>query len=558
VRGIAYILFKKGIITLQDFNKIITRADQEIGIVNQYHEMTPVSEPWPYDTFFPKSSLPSREPYVCDIRNASHDLHLPLISIQGLVNRTSPQIYFIFNDWDIFWLNNMLEKGYIDSWIDISPQDLFDLFKDQFPCVVIPDQDLFMEPNISQIVASINDCIISKDPLPGHEIIDMSEYGFKTNAEALSWAWDTYKAEVSHHQISSIYPKEDNYSSLSTRDYFIQHKVFTFWITGDKDGASATCSPFEEMKVMMKIFSELPVNIPCRGFYWHGDGVGLQECSGVELLGEFGKITVVSDGFTNLSFHSGFGVENYTAPPDLPLPPLDPKIYVAMTMSDGDNINTLENYFPDYLLSPSNGKFPIGFGMGPSIIDLAPVIGSWYYENALPGNEFLTDVSGVGYIYPETYATRYNSKEIIFDGFLSRTDQYMHRVDHAIVRPISGGINEFEEYGLKISGLLALFPDYGRSVSTYGEATFKLSTGIPFFRTGNRYDNGIQGIISDIQSLAGTRRPAFVNAFIWNWGYKMEDLAQMVSSAPADFVFLTPAQLAKLYLEASPTTANFN
>lgn len=553
VRGVGYIALKKGLIGKSTFLKIINKSDVRLSELYKYQNINTVEEQKPFKGVFPKSQPPSKTVYVADVSQAYEELRLALVTLQGLVNREKPQIYLIFSKWDKFWLDYMKNEGHIEDIIEIAPEELFDIFKDKITCVVFPKQEIFEEPNLSVTVASVENCIVGNEGAPFMAKISNPGKWISLpdqvvdNASGLKYVYEKYKDKINHFLLASIYPKN---KSTNTRDYFYQHKVFTFWITGEKDGVCKTCSPIDELKVMMKVFAELPVNIPVRGFYWAGDGVGLQEGPGVSLLSEFGKITVVSDGFANLSFHSGFYLENYKQKKIISEDkPVEKKIYVAITLSDGDNLNTLYNYFPDYVNDPLFGTFPVGFGMGPTIIDLAPLIGEWYYKQQKKNIEYITDVSGVGYIIPEVFGIRYKEKSKVFQGFISLTDEYMARADHHIVRPISGGKQEFEVYGKGIQTLIALFPDYGKTgdVKTYEDAVFKLSNGIPVFRASNRYENDFEGVIKDIQDLVGNQRPAFVNAFLCNWFWNMEKIKELIQKSPSDFVFVSPSELVKLF-----------
>ena len=54
----------------------------------------------------------------------------------------------------------------------------------------------------------------------------------------------------------------------------------------------------------------------------------------------------------------------------------------------------------------------------------------------------------------------------------------------------------------------------------------------------------------DAARIAKTSRPAFLNAFIWNWGSTLGDLKKTLEILGPDYVAVTPSQLHALY-EAS-------
>jgi hypothetical protein len=215
---------------------------------------------------------------------------------------------------------------------------------------------------------------------------------FKTNVEAFRWAFDTMLPELSHHYGMCAHPDLAYHGNFDT---LVQHKGLCFWITGKKDGRLPGADSLAERAFFAELFAKLPVNIPFRGFWWHGHGVGLGEGGGVTFGGEYGKITVVADGIPNISIHSAIRIDSLKQKPFPPPPKLDPsKAYCCFTMSDGDNLNTLYSFFPQHFQHELHGAFPMGWGMGPSALDIIPAIAEWYYERQLPADEFIADVSG--------------------------------------------------------------------------------------------------------------------------------------------------------------------
>ena len=58
---------------------------------------------------------------------------------------------------------------------------------------------------------------------------------------------------------------------------------------------------------------------------------------------------------------------------------------MSFVVSDGDNVawdlRGLQQYFGD----AARGSFSVGYGVSPSLVDLAPSVLRWYYENASSG-----------------------------------------------------------------------------------------------------------------------------------------------------------------------------
>ena len=262
----------------------------------------------------------------------------------------------------------------------------------------------------------------------------------------------------------------------------------------------------------------------------------------------FGKITLVSDLITNLSVHSGIPATKLVQKPRPPAPPLDrKKVYVSFTMSDGDNLCTWRGYFRRYFEDPLRGTIPVGWGMGPTILDLAPDWARWYYEKATPNDEFICDVSGVAYIYPPSWGTALRNRADAFRYFYNATADYMGKMDMKTVRLMNVEAKDIAQVGPLLPGIDFLMPDYGfASVNSYSGLTYNLPTGQSVFRAITN-GSGPQNLADQIRSRVKGSRPAFVNAFIWNWGSNLSDLKKTLDLLGPEFVAVTPSQLQSLY-----------
>ena len=210
----------------------------------------------------------------------------------------------------------------------------------------------------------------------------------------------------------------------------------------------------------------MPLEAVVRGYWWHGDDMGLGENGGVALGSQFGKITTVSDYVTNYSVFSGVVLPALKQKPQPPAPKLDPtKVYVAITMSDGDNLITWRDFWRGYFTDPLHGTFPLGYGIGPTLIDVAPTMARWYYDHAAPTDEFLCDVSGAGYVYPTDWGAALHDRPAAFADYDAWTQKYMDRLDLHGLRIMGTETEDMREAiartGAGLPGVPFLLPDYG-------------------------------------------------------------------------------------------------
>ncbi len=508
----------------------------------------------PYETFQPKMPEPAAQLYVADVRRLSFDEKLLLSSLQGIVNRKQPRIYLQYGEDDRFWLGEMQKRGQTGAAIEVAkPLDLVEKFRAEIPGVVISDPNVYASPCVAASLSGADSFVIATPQLAAQlklPIVADLRGKFTDNAAALRYIRTQVFPRLNPYISICLDPSMYDNGSL---DQIIAARGAVFWITGhraqDKPGAD-TSAELEEIKAL---FAQMPLHSVVRGFWWHGDGQGIDETPGVSLSSQFGKVTIVSDLTPNFSVFSGVKLQSLKQKPQAAVPTLDKsKIYIAITMSDGDNLVTWRRYFREYFNDPLHGTFPVGWGMGPTLIDVAPTWAQWYFDNATDKDEFICDVSGVGYIYPPDWGAvlSKSDREKSERSFYNWTQDYMARMDMKSLRLMNVATEDIARVGRLTPRVPFLMPDYGwRDENKYPELTYTLPTGQPVFRAIS-YDGSPEKMANDIRTRIGNSRPAFTNVFIWNWGSKMKDLKKMLDLLGPDYVAVTPSQLAALYQQS--------
>jgi len=193
--------------------------------------------------------------------------------------------------------------------------------------------------------------------------------------------------------------------------------------------------------------------------------------------------------------------------------------------------------------------------MSPAILDLAPGWARWYYEKATPNDEFICDVSGIAYMYPSSWGMSLKDKDGAFCWFYEQTGEYMQRMDMNTIRLMDVHRDDIARVGPLLPGLDYLLPDYGHAGGiAYRELTYTLPTGQSVFRAVTS-GSGPEHLAGQIRARTAGSRPAFVNAFIWNWGSSLSDLKKTLELPGSTYVAVTPSQFNALYREANKGTA---
>ncbi len=550
VRGTVAALARQGLLT----GTAKTRAFAALDSLPRPQVDANLTLPTPtrsYPTLQPKSPPPARHLYVADVRHLPQEQTLLLASVQGIVNRKQPRIYLLTSDDDQFWLDQMQASGQTDAPIPVTdPLSLVQTFRSEIKGAVVSDPSVYVSPCIAVDIAGLDDLAIATPELAsrlGLPIKADLRGKFKDDADALRYAR------------TDLLPRLNPYLALcldppllgSQVDDIVAARGSCFWITGPKAQNKPGANEAAERAEITKTFAHMPLNAVIRGFWWHGDGMGLDETPGVALGSRYGKITTVSDYVANFSVTSGVRLTALKQHPQQPAPALDrSKVYVAITISDGDNFSPWRGVFRQFMNDPLYGTIPVAFGMGPSLIDVAPNEAQWYYAHAAPNTEFLCDVSGAGYIYPTDWAKALKNRPAQLQTFYGLTNDYMARMDMHTLRLMNVGTNDIAAAGRDLPGIGFLMPDYGLAgESGYPQYTYTLPTGQPVFRGASDGPGGAT-LADEIRSHAGTTRPAFLNAFVYLWGAHMSNLQQMLTLLGPGYVPVTPTQLNTLYREA--------
>ena len=556
VRSVAWCLRQKGQLAQSAMAALFSRMDAAGRPEPLPAGLDFMDQPRPWgDTFLPKSKPPARRLFMVDTTKCRPDERIALACLQGLTSREQPRIWLHFPWRDRFWLDWHRTKGYIDGYDAVEDwRTLFRRFAGAYRGAILPDEKLYRGALLAANVAACEDLIVATPRLAkelGLSVKVDLRGRFETYADGMAWVWDTYKRRLSHHLCDFMHPQRLGNGAFA---YDLQWRAAMFWIAGPVDASEPGADLLREKQLIAKMLAEMAPNAVVLGFPFAGKGIGLGEVDGVALASRYAKPLVCTDSLSNTCVMSGVAL------PDLeqhrPAPPkLDRgKIYIALNVSDGDNQNVWIKYHKRYFVHDRFGEVSVAFGMGPPIMDLMPAVAQWYYERGGPSTEFFADVSGVGYVQPQSYGTAYRDRDAVFAGFLGWTREYLAKMDMKTVRPVRGEDDLLVRYSQKLPSLHSVFADMGCYSGRKGiqNLTYALPTGLPVFRSATTWRHGKDGFLREIREHVGATRPAFVNGFVHCWTFRdMADIARIYDERDGDMVFVTPSQLADLYVSAA-------
>ena len=303
--------------------------------------------------------------------------------------------------------------------------------------LVVTDPEFPVTVNIATMLAGIHDLLIVSPALAeelsdSFPLVEDLRGRWSSKVEAYRWAREALWSGLRRDILAIRYP-----DSVRDRDYIVQFRIFTFWISGDVDGLQPGSDPDEEMRFAAELFAETPANCPVMGYPYAGEGIGPGEGGGVALATRYGKYIVCD--CPNLSVHSGVPAPRFEQRPPRQVELDDGKVYVSFIISDGDNLNCWDSAHQPLWNAACRGQVALGWNVMPGCWELIPDMLAHYYETASDNDCFIACGGGVGYANPHLYASRTADPEGAHRDYVEQTSGYLEKLDIDILNPYHMG-----------------------------------------------------------------------------------------------------------------------
>jgi hypothetical protein len=412
-----------------------------------------------------------------------------LLSLQGLVNRTQPRIYFASAALGAFWLTqvNVPQNAVAD------PMTLLTKYASEVKGIVIYDDTLIDTVNLATTIAGIQGGVVSSPALAA--TLTAAPYSFpvladlRTNHFADATAVYTYELATFASQTSNrVIVGLDPTIADCLRDYAVATQAAVVWL----DPQSST-----QLPILDSYLQRLETNAPYMGWW-------TQEQAGVSAAAKFGVPTYAANYAQNLSALAGVHVA-ITPPAPPPPPSLANKIYVALFVSDGDNVEEVQNFIPTKWSDPNRGKVPITWTTQPAMVDLDPATLAYYWSTATPNDVLVSGPSGLGYTYPELWPTQ------AFTAYTQASASYLQRAGLRVITawnqstPLAGSApgNDYAANMPHLLGLTEQLP--GGALTVAGGKLPVLSLTVPYGASESDLEIGIE-----IQVAFWNGQPRFI------------------------------------------------
>lgn len=343
---------------------------------------------WPAGQAFPHFQAPAGELYGFDMRSADLDdcEKVMLSTLQGIVNRKQPRLFLFdhVSEGKYKWpdlLGLSIDENTSEGWIAAVAE-----YSDELRGVILYDPSKSRHyANLASTVASLEDCIpvtpqiyaaleAAGVSLPVVE--DFTALAYTKPQEIYEFMYEKYWERCTDRLLVSLPPDK-----AYIRDLASACGAAVVWLDARN---------WPENTVLRRFLGSMtPGKSIVTGWY-------AEERSGIGLATEYGLSTVPSDFYENSTVYAG--MPHDINMPEVPrMPELENKIYLAVFLSDGDNVQYCQHAMSSLWDHEGRGSIPINWTVSPALADLGPAILNYYYSTATPNDFFASGPSGMGY-----------------------------------------------------------------------------------------------------------------------------------------------------------------
>lgn len=357
---------------------------------------------WPKGQALPTFAAPAATLDTIFVQGLSRDEQITFSALQGLVNKKQPRIYLLdrFTDEGVYtWAETpTVNFNSRNSYDRDTKYDLVKKYASELTGVVLYDPSISPHyRNLAGTVGGLENAlpvtpeVYAQLKSSGVQLdikVDLTSLKQTSAVEVYEYLFENYWGKCNKRLLVSAKPGDERGRGdfHHTRDVAAACGAPVVWLD--------TMNP-EEKKVLQKFFGDMKA----------GDAVVLgwytTERSGITTASEFGIGTLPADHYLNGSVYGG--TDPSIRIPAVPrMPKLENKAYIAIYISDGDNIQYVQRALRRIWdrSAPSRGKIPLNWTISPGLVDIGPGLLNYYYTTATPSDCFVGGPSGMGYFMP--------------------------------------------------------------------------------------------------------------------------------------------------------------
>lgn len=479
---------------------------------------------WPMGQAFPQFASISD---TLDGLNLANDNFTPsekviFVALQGLVNKTKPRIFLYDkpSEGKNKWPENLNLR--IREYPPDAKWALLKKYQREMTGVVLYSTEKNAAyRNLATTIGGIMNALpvtpadrqqLIKENIRLPILEDLTKLPFSRTTDIYQYLFDHYWKDCTKRLLISLNP------SITTkiRDIGMASKAAFVWLDPRKE---------EERNLLKEFLSGMKA----------GQGIILgwwpEERSGVGLGTSYGISTVAADFYENASVYGGMS-HRITLPEVPKMQKLENKIYVAIFLSDGDNVQYCQHALSKLWDDQSRGTIPINWTVSPALVDLGPGLLNYYYATATPNDFFASGPSGLGYalIY-DALNNKWNldTQASRIDAYTRFTQQYLEKSGLRVITIWDNINDEQMNYYARNCRYLygATLEDWDRGAPV---KTTVMQDRLAFIANRPGYAGNIDAIYNNwkqrIKSFDGSK-PLFLAAQGVSWKMGPKDIARL-------------------------------
>lgn len=385
---------------------------------------------WPKGQALPTFATPAPVLDSIEVQALTGDEQITFSALQGLVNRKQPRIYLVdarAGEGRDIWANTAtVGLKSMKLFTNATKYELLAKYAGEVEGLVL--YNAMLSPhyrNLACTVAGLRRALpvtaeirarLQEHGIALPVLVDLTELKYSSPIEIYEHLYQNYWAQCEKRLIVSARPTDLHH----TRDIAVACGAAVVWLDNRIPA---------QRDLMRKFFRDMKA----------GEAIALgwytTERSGITTASEFGIGTMAADFYLNASVYSG--TEHHIQIPKVPcMPELTNKVYVAMFISDGDNIQYVQHAMRGIWdrSASSRGKIPLNWTIAPGLVDIGPGILNYYYSTATSNDCFVCGPSGMGYMMPCNTLNEpgapvgvYTEDPLRMDGYTRLTETYLER-----------------------------------------------------------------------------------------------------------------------------------
>ena len=370
----------------------ITFADTTYNLNNNGYRILESDELcWPEDRLLPLFLPPLNPVKALDISVSSFTdaERVMFCALQGLVNRNRPRLLLYNHNEEPrdTWTNaHALSTSTVTA---STAYNLIKTYKNEINGLVLySTQKSNHYANLASTIAGLDRLLpvtaeiqskLAARRIDLPVLVDLTSLTMTNTRDVYNYLYENYWSRCNHRLIISERP-----NIPYVHDIGVAAGSACLWLDPRVE---------EESKLLDKFLKDLT---PGRDFVL---GWFPEERSGVGATTKYGLSTVPADFFENATVYTAVN-RAVKIPPVPKRPKLEKKIYAAVYISDGDNIQYCQHAMAKIFNQGGRGQMPMNWTISPSLVDIAPMMLNYYYRKATDNDCFVSGPSGMGYAMP--------------------------------------------------------------------------------------------------------------------------------------------------------------